>query len=79
MLVGIVLFLTECSSHHSQADSLQRLVSITPVSGEGGKLGAVFADLQGLAAGLGLGQCKEISVQLHGKADLVLREAVVGA
>ena len=55
MLLGVLLVLTERSGHYSQADSLQGLVSITPVSREGGKLGAVFADLQGLAAGLGLG------------------------
>lgn len=52
----ILLFLTQHSTHLSHADSLQGLVSITlPVCGEGGKLGAVFADLQGLAAGLGFG------------------------
>ena len=51
-----MLVFAEHSTHQSQADSLQDIVSITlPVSGEGGKLGAVLADLQGLAAGLGFG------------------------
>lgn len=75
-----MFLLFEGAYRTAQANSLQELCGFcSPVSGEGGKLAAIFADLQRLGAGLGLGQSKQVSVQLHGEGHLVLGECVVRA
>lgn len=71
-----------CDPYHplglALALGIAQLLS-SPVSGEGGKLAAILADLQGLGTSLSLGQGKQVGVQLHGEGDLVLGKCVVRA